>query len=76
MLKTRCANAQSSMEINVADLDILYLGFYLDPYLLKAQAASVQLKKVFLEISQNSQKKHLCLSLFFNKVAGLSLQIY
>ena len=29
------------------------------------------LKKVFLEIPQNSQEKHLCQSLFFNKVAGL-----
>ena len=28
-------------------------------------------KKVFLEISHNSQEKHLCQSLFFNKVAGL-----
>ena len=28
-------------------------------------------KKVFLEISQNSQQKHLCQSLFFNKVADL-----
>ena len=28
-------------------------------------------KKVFLEISQNSQTNQLCLSLFFNKVAGL-----
>ena len=26
---------------------------------------------MFLEISQNSQEKHLCQSLFFNKVAGL-----
>ena len=33
---------------------------------------------MFLEISQNSQKKHLCQSLFFNKGAGLkvSLHIY
>ena len=29
------------------------------------------LKKVFLEISQNSEKKHLGQSLLFNKVAGL-----
>ena len=28
-------------------------------------------KKMFLEISRNSQEKHLCQSLFFNKVAGL-----
>ena len=28
-------------------------------------------KKVFLEISQNFTGKHLCESLFFNKVAGL-----
>ena len=31
-------------------------------------------KKVFLKISQNSQE-NTCASLFFNKVAGLSLQI-
>ena len=30
-------------------------------------------KKLFLEISQNSQGKHLCQRLFFNKVAGLRL---
>ena len=29
------------------------------------------IKKAHLEISQNLQKKHLCQSLFFNKVAGL-----
>ena len=28
-------------------------------------------KKVFLKISQNSLEKHVCQSLFFNKVAGL-----
>ena len=28
-------------------------------------------KKVFLEITRNSQRKHLYQSLFFNKVAGL-----
>ena len=28
-------------------------------------------KRCFPEISQNSQKKHLCQSLFSNKVAGL-----
>ena len=34
-----------------------------------AQKCSV--KKVFLEISQNSLEKQVCQSLFFNKVAGL-----
>ena len=37
-------------------------------------AASV--KKVFLKISLNSQENTLCQSLIFNKVAGLSLQLY
>ena len=37
----------------------------------EAATGGVLLKKVFLEISQNSQQKHLCQSLFFNKVAGL-----
>ena len=30
------------------------------------------LKKVFLEISQSSQQKNMCQSLFFNKVAGFA----
>ena len=30
-------------------------------------------KKVFLEILQNSREKHLCQSLYFIKVAGLQL---
>ena len=39
----------------------------------KAEAVGQKcsVKKVFLEVSPNSQKKHLCQSLFFNKVAGL-----
>ena len=28
------------MKMNVSDLDILFLGFYLDPYLLKSEAAT------------------------------------
>ena len=32
-------------------------------------------KKVFLEILQNSQK-HLCQTLFFNKVAGLLIPFF
>ena len=28
-------------------------------------------KKVFLKISQNTKEKHLCQSLFFDKVTGL-----
>ena len=32
-------------------------------------------KKLFLEISQNSQE-NTCASLFFKKVAGLGLQLY
>ena len=41
---------------------------------LKIQAVTggVLWEKVFLEILQNSQKKSLCQSLFFNKVTGLS----
>ena len=41
----------------------------------KAAVCRCSTKKVFLKISQYSQKnitgKHLCWSLFFNKVAGL-----
>ena len=39
----------------------------------EAVAKRCTVKKVFLEISQSSQKKHLYQSLFFNKVAGLKL---
>ena len=35
----------------------------------EAVARRCSVKKVFLEISQNSQEKNLCQSLFFNKVA-------
>ena len=38
----------------------------------EAVAQRCSVKKMFLEISQNSQEnKHMCQSLFFNKVAGL-----
>ena len=36
----------------------------------EAVARRCSVEKVFLEISQNSQEKHMCQSLFFNKVAG------
>ena len=32
--------------------------------------------KVLLEILQNSPEKNLCQNLFFNKVAGMGLQLY
>ena len=38
-----------------------------------AATRGVLLIKLFLKISQNSQEKNLCQSLFFNKVAGLGL---
>ena len=37
----------------------------------KQSSRSVLKKKVFVEISQNSQEKNLCQGLFFDKVAGL-----
>ena len=37
---------------------------------MRAIAQRCSVKKVFLEISQNSQENN-CQSLFFNKVAGL-----
>ena len=37
----------------------------------EADVRRCSVKKVFLKISQNSQEKHLCQWLFFNKVAGL-----
>ena len=44
----------------------------------KAVTRGALCKKVFLEISQNSQENNYCQSLFFDKVAGLkvSLHIY
>ena len=39
----------------------------------EAVAQRCSVKKMFLELSQNSQEKQLCQSLFFNKVADLSL---
>ena len=38
---------------------------------MKAVPKMCSVKKVFLQILQNSQEKHLWQSLFFNKVAGL-----
>ena len=40
---------------------------------LEAVVQKCSVKKVFLEILQNSLKKQLCNCLFFNKVAGLRL---
>ena len=37
----------------------------------EALAQTCSVRKVFLEISQKFTKKHLCQSLFFNKVTGL-----
>ena len=42
-----------------------------DLQLLEATPGGILLKKEFLKISQNSQEKNLCQSLFFNTVAGL-----
>ena len=41
----------------------------------EAVAQTCSVEKVFLEISQNLQE-NTSVSLFFNKVAGLSLQLY
>ena len=37
---------------------------------LEAVPQTCSVEKLVLEISQNSQKKHLCQGLLFNKVAG------
>ena len=47
----------------------MYLGFS------EAVSQSCSVKKVFLEISQNSKGKQLFQRLFFNKVAGLMHQV-
>ena len=41
---------------------------------LEAVVQTCSVNKMFLKISQNSQEKNLCQSLFFNKVAGLRAQ--
>ena len=47
----------------------------LDKHISEAVAQRCSMKKLLLEISQNSQED-LCQSLFFNKVARLSPQLY
>ena len=42
----------------------------------EAAAGGVLYKKMFLKISQNSQENTCSRVSFFNKVAGLSLQLY
>ena len=51
------------------------LWWVLATSLVRSSHWRYSVKKLLLEISQNSQKKHLCQSLL-NKVAGLSLQLY
>ena len=41
-------------------------------FITEAVVQRCSVKKLFLEISQNSQENNLCQSLLFNKVAGLS----
>ena len=43
---------------------------------LEAVARRCSVKRVFLEMSQNSQEKNLCQSLFFNKLQTQGLQPY
>ena len=47
--------------------EIFYKSFYID----RISHWRCSVKKVFLKVSQNSKGKHLCRSLFFNKVAEL-----
>ena len=44
-------------------------------FFLKGSVRGCSVKKLFLEISQNFTWKHLCQSLFLNKVAGLRQNI-
>ena len=48
----------------------------MDTCISEAATRGVLYKKLFLEISYNSQENHLCQGLFFNKVAGRGLQLY
>ena len=45
----------------------------LPPRNIEAVAQMCSVKKAFLQIWQNSQEKHLCQSLLFNKVADMLL---
>ena len=47
----------------------------MSPNFSETAAQRYSVKKLFLEISQNPQE-YTSTSLFFNKVAGLSLQLY
>ena len=49
------------------DHHIIFQRFY------RSSQQRCSMKKVFLEISQNFKRKHLCQSIFFNKVTGLGL---
>ena len=51
-------------------LNTLTQKFYISA---EAVAQTCSVKKVFLEISPKFTGKHLCQSLYFNKVAGLRL---
>ena len=58
------------MRINIfRTLSNIYdVGFFAN---IEAVVCRCSIKKMFFEISQNSQKKRLCQSFFFNKHAGL-----
>ena len=59
------------MEQNFFETNVLFQAKILARWYTEAATESVQWKKVFLKISQNSYGKHLCRSLVFNKLAGL-----
>ena len=48
------------------------INFFVIAYTLEAVVQRCSIKKVSLEISQNSQENTCCQSLFFNKVADLT----
>ena len=51
-------------------------GNYFPGNFKEAIVQSCSVKKVFLEISQNAQEKHLGQSLFLNEAEGISVQLY
>ena len=65
-------SANFAYELNEWSLTTLCLKIVTEQF--RSSHQSVLWKKVFLKISQNYQEKHLCQSLFSNKVAGLRLQ--
>ena len=72
--RVACVNGVSSILILYLDVSTVCHLYLISCFILffniKSSHRRCSVRKVFLEISQNSHEKNLCQSLFFNKVAG------